>query len=392
MYRILLKKGITKGSLSLKFSNGEEERFGTGQPQVTWLLKSRNTIRRIARNWEYQLGETYINGEWSVENGEVFDLLCLLRINFRLPKTAWSARFSALLLKLQQGSNSIGLSHANISHYYDLDATLFSCFLDKEMHYSCAYYEKADAGLDEAQRAKCAHICSKLALSPGQTVLDIGSGWGSMAVYMARHYDVRVVGLTLSKEQFSIANKRVKMAGLDHLIEFNLEDYRLHAGRYDRIVSIGMFEHVGRRNFYKYFKMIDKNLTEQGIALVHTIGRTGFPRRTNRWIRKYIFPGGYLPSLSEVSRALEKTNLGTTDVEVLRRHYEMTVKDWRKKFLDSRQTFVDSKGETFTRVWEFYLNICEAAFRHTDISVFQVQMAKNDDVLPITRDYLVLPT
>lgn len=185
-----------------------------------------------------------------------------------------------------------------------------------------------------------------------------------------------------------MAVEKAKLAGLDHLVQFRFEDYRQHKGRYDRIVSIGMFEHVGRQNFYRYFKTIDNLLTEQGVALLHTIGRTAFPRKTNSWIRKYIFPGGYLPALSEISAAMEKTKLTTADIEVLRRHYEMTVREWRNRFLAARGKFVELKGERFTRVWEFYLNVCEAAFRQTDISVLQFQMVKQKDVLPITRNDL----
>tara|TARA_B100000315_G_scaffold132492_1_gene121951 strand:- start:13382 stop:14614 length:1233 start_codon:yes stop_codon:yes gene_type:complete len=385
---MILKSRIKQGRLVLKFKDGSIERYGSEGPEVTWVLQSPATMKRIFRNWELRFGEAYIDGEWEVEGGSLLDLMSLLRRNFTLPNLPWVARLSALALYVQQGRNSIGLSRSNVARHYDLDTHLFQLFLDKEMNYSCGYFETPDTSLEAAQRAKCELIAKKLALLSGQRVLDIGCGWGSLAMYLAERYRVHVTGLTLSEEQHSVAVAEVKSRGLDKLVDIRIEDYRKHQGSYDRVVSVGMFEHVGRKSFYDYFKAVDDFLNDDGVALIHSIGRTGFPRRANSWMRTYIFPGGYLPALSEITRAVEKTNLNTADIEVLRRHYELTLAAWRSKFMAARDEFVKCKGERFTRIWEFYLTIAEVAFRCTDICVFQMQFLKQDDTLPITRNYM----
>lgn len=388
MYRILLNNRIKKGRLTIKFDNAPTERFGHEGQEVIWRVNSRKTLWKIVSHWEFQLGETYVDGEWSVEEGTLFDLLTLLRINFMLPSNPLGTCLGKVMQLLQQSRNGLSRARNNVATHYDLETELFRLMLDDEMNYSCAYYSDSLESLENAQVNKCEHIGKKLLPEAGQHLLDIGCGWGSLAIHLAETYNVKVTGLTLSEEQYRVAVDRVKSKQLDHLIDLRLEDYRNHHGSYDRVVSIGMFEHVGRSNFQTYFNAVNDLMAPDGVALIHTIGRTSYPRQTNSWIRKYIFPGGYLPSLSEVSRAIENTSLHTVDIEVLRGHYEMTLAAWRERFVLSRDKFVELAGEKYARVWEFYLTISEVAFRYTELSVFQFQLIKHKDVVPITRDYL----
>jgi cyclopropane-fatty-acyl-phospholipid synthase len=274
-----------------------------------------------------------------------------------------------------------------VAHHYDLGEEFFRLFLDKNMHYSCAYFSGADDSLERAQVEKCRHIAQKLLLQPGQRVLDIGCGWGSLACYLARTFDVEVVGITLSKHQLTAARQRAQALGLGN-VSFELHDYREHTGRYDRIVSVGMFEHVGAPFYAAFFQSINKLLVYDGAALVHSIGRSGPPGVVNPWIGKHIFPGGHIPSLSEMALGAEKTRLMLTDIEVLRLHYAKTLRVWFDRFQLHRDEISRQMGEEFCRMWEFYLAVCEVSFECSDLVVFQLQLARQHHVVPITRDYM----
>ena len=276
----------------------------------------------------------------------------------------------------------------NVSHHYDLDASLFRAFLDQDMHYSCAYFRSPDQPLEEAQSAKCDHIRRKLCLKPGQKVLDIGSGWGSLGLYLADKEDVQVTGLTLSNEQLAVANKEAVRRGLDNQVQFRLEDYRNHHGKYDAVVSVGMFEHVGLRNFDGYFNKVAELLSRDGIAMIHTIGHTDRPTATNPWFRRHIFPGGYIPAISEITTAVERSPLVFADIEVWRQHYALTLKEWNRRFQTVRPEFAREKGERFCRIWEFYLLACQTAFEVSNLVVYQLQLGLNNMSVPTTRDYL----
>ena len=256
------------------------------------------------------------------------------------------------------------------------------------MHYSCAYFRDRGMTLEEAQYAKSEHIAAKLHLRPGHRVLDIGCGWGSLAMHLAENHDVKVTGLTLSAEQLRVARETAAGRGLENQVEFLLQDYREHPETYDRIVSVGMFEHVGKQNVQRFFDSVRQALTDNGVALLHTIGSKNPPEPVNPWIRRYIFPGGYIPSLSDIAPAVERAGLVTTDIEVLRRHYAFTLKEWNRRFQGARDRFVESKGERFCRMWEFYLVICQTAFEVGDLVVLQWQLATDNETVPITRDYL----
>ncbi len=388
MYLKLLKQGTIYGQLTLKLPNQEVHHFGSSGPHVTWVMRNKNTINKIAKNWEFQLGETYINGGWDVEDGSLYDLISILRKNFQVLKLPFLFRQLFALNRLSQKLNPLTASRENVAHHYDLDRELFSHFLDKNLIYSCAYFKDDSVSLEQAQLAKCHHIAVKLLLKPGQSVLDIGCGWGSLAFFLAQNFDVKVTGLTLSKEQHEVACKRADELRLGGKVDFKLVDYREHHHLYDRIVSIGMFEHVGRENYSPYFDKVESCLNDQGLALIHTIARTDRPRITNPWIEKYIFPGGYLPSFSEMCSAVEPTALQMTDIEILDGHYERTLAAWRQHFLEHREKFKQIKGEKFCRMWEFYLASSEASFRYTRLTVMQMQLAKQSDIVPLTRDYI----
>ena len=276
----------------------------------------------------------------------------------------------------------------NVSHHYDLDASLFRAFLDQDMHYSCAYFRSPDQPLEEAQSAKCDHIRRKLCLKPGQKVLDIGSGWGSLGLYLADKEDVQVTGLTLSNEQLAVANKEAVRRGLDNQVQFRLEDYRNHHGKYDAVVSVGMFEHVGLRNFDGYFTKVAELLSRDGVAMIHTIGHTDRPTATTPWFRRHIFPGGYIPAISEITTAVERSPLVFADIEVWRQHYALTLKEWNRRFQTVRPEFAREKGERFCRIWEFYLLSCQPAFEVSNLVVYQLQLGLNNMSVPTTRDYL----
>lgn len=386
MYEKIFAENIREGILHIHLPGGVHHQFGNSGEAFHWELNSVRTLRHIVRDAEFQLGETYGNGEWQVRGGNLQGFLGMLRRNFGFPEQSfWQDWFH----KLYRQWNRISRSYANVAHHYDLDETLFRSFLDEDMHYSCAYFREPGMSLENAQQEKCELIARKLLLKPGMKILDIGCGWGSLALYLARHYDVEVTGITLSKEQLAVAQRRAAEQGVDK-VRFLLQDYREHDGHegYDRIVSVGMFEHVGQPYYNCFFQRVRDLLKPEGAALLHTIGRCAPRGATNPWIERYIFPGGYIPALSEISAALEHHHTLITDVEVLRLHYAWTLRHWFNRFQAARGPIAQRMGETFCRIWEFYLAACEMAFIHSDLVVFQLQLARQHQVVPVTRDYL----
>jgi cyclopropane-fatty-acyl-phospholipid synthase len=387
LFRIL-EKSIKKGTICLQLPDGSERCFGQGEPVARWIFHDESAMKRVAQDPELELGETYMDGGWDAGEGNIPLLLKVLMTNISQERPEGLVRLVELLYRLIQKGNRIAHSYRNVAHHYDIDEWLFRRFLDKEMFYSCAYFETPNSTLEEAQQAKCRLIMDKLVLQPGQQVLDIGSGWGSLAFYLAEHADVHVTGVTLSREQLRVAQDEAQKRGLQKKVTFLLQDYREHQSSYDRIVSVGMFEHVGAKHFREFFNQVDNLLKSDGIALLHTIHCSGVSVETNPWIKRHIFPGGYIPSTSEISKAIEPCSLFSSDIEVLRLHYADTLAHWLERFLEHREEVVSRMGERFARMWEFYLASTEAAFRWWDLNVVHVQMVKRHGIVPVTRNYL----
>jgi cyclopropane-fatty-acyl-phospholipid synthase len=285
-------------------------------------------------------------------------------------------------------SHAVGQSKADVAHHYDLNRKLFELFLDRDLQYSCAYFTSELESLEDAQASKKKRIAAKLLLKSNMRVLDIGSGFGGLALDLAQRFDVEVVGLTLSEEQWHVSQDRAKAVGLDKRVTFKLLDYREETGRYDRIVSVGMFEHVGQSHYDEFFRKIRELMTDDGVCLLHSIGRMAPPGSTSPWLIKYIFPGGYVPSLSEALAAIERAGLWITDVEILRLHYAETLKHWHQRFQANRDKVRLLYDERFCRMWEFYLQLCEIGYRRLNWMVFQAQIAKCTTTVPLTRTYL----
>jgi cyclopropane-fatty-acyl-phospholipid synthase len=368
----------------MKFSVGD----GFGEP-VEVRFVTADAQRKILVNPELGLGEAYMNGEFVVERGTIADALAtLLDQPDLLPHWAkpwWHLRY--LMRHLKQ-FNPRTRSRSNVAHHYDLDDRLYSLFLDADKQYSCAYFETPEMTLDDAQLAKKRHIAAKLLVRGGERVLDIGSGWGGLGLYLAEIADADVTGITLSTEQLQVANSRAAEKGLTRSARFLLQDYRDIDGPFDRIVSVGMFEHVGVKFYDTYFKRCAELLSGDGIMLLHSIGRSQGPDSTNPWIAKYIFPGGYIPSLSEVLPSIERAGLLVCDVEILRLHYAETLKAWRERFMARREEAVQLYDERFALMWEFYLAACEMTFRKQDMMNFQLQLTRRQGVVPMTRNYI----
>lgn len=382
----VLEDRIRKGSLVVDLPNGSVLQYGDGSPQARWHIHDASILKKVATDPEFMLGQTYMDGAWS--SPSLITLLEVLMRNFPDEPVSWFRRLVIKLIKPLQQWNRIAASRRNVAHHYDLDGRLFRRFLDEDMQYSCAYWLRDGMTLEQAQRAKKEHIRRKLLLSPGQRVLDIGCGWAGLAIFLAETCGVRVTGLTLSREQYRVARERVKQRGLGELVDIRLEDYRENTETYDRVVSVGMFEHVGARNYDTYFRTVRERLTEDGVALIHTIGSAAPPGLTNPWIRRYIFPGGYIPAMSEAMAAVERQRLASTDVEVLRLHYAFTLAQWQQRFQRVRAEVAAEKDERFCRMWEFYLALSEAAFRWRDLVVFQFQLARDKGAVPLRRGYL----
>jgi cyclopropane-fatty-acyl-phospholipid synthase len=388
---ILLGQFIRRGSFTVTTAAGSTFTFGdrTGAP-VAVCFTTAKAQRAVFLDPELKLGEAYMDGTLVVEQGSIADVIALLLRQDRVNSPHWALppRLVRFLLRRLQQFNPRSRARHNVAHHYDLDGQLYSLFLDGDQQYSCGYFESKDQSLDDAQLAKKRHLAAKLRLKPDVTVLDIGCGWGGLALYLAGIAGARVTGITLSQEQYHRAQNRAQERGLARDTMFRLIDYRDIEGAFDRIVSVGMFEHVGVGFYDTFFGQCARLLTDDGVALLHTIGRSGRPGITNPWIAKYIFPGGYIPALSEVLPAIERAQLIVTDVEVLQLHYAETLKAWRERFLAHREEAVRIYDQRFVRMWEFYLACSEMAFREGDMVVFQIQMAKRKDLLPATRDYI----
>jgi cyclopropane-fatty-acyl-phospholipid synthase len=392
----VLSRVFGEGQLTIIDAAGRSHRLqGTRPgPSVTMRIHDRWTGLRVVLRPRLAFGEAFMDGRLTVENGSIYDLLDLLGRNIvaleTTPFLRWSYAFQRLIRAIEQ-HNPIGTAERNVAHHYDLNDQLYDVFLDRDRQYSCAYFKTGEEALEDAQLDKKRHIAAKLLLQRGQNVLDIGSGWGGMALFLGQEFGVDVTGVTLSKEQLAVSSRRALEGGLADRVRFKMLDYRQESERYDRIVSVGMFEHVGAAHYIEYFSKVKALLKEDGVMLLHAIGRMEPPGGTNTWLKKYIFPGGYTPALSEVLAAIEKVGLWATDVEVLRLHYARTLRHWRNRFLANRERIKQMSGydDRFCRMWEFYLAGCEVAFRYMNQMVFQIQIARRQDAVPLNRDYMI---
>ena len=383
---------IVSGRLDIVDVAGRRTAFGSGaKPDFVMCLHGRDTAFRIATNPQLAIGEAYMAGDLTLEGKSLYDFLLFMAKNLEKSGPSKLMKFREVFgfVTRRFMQRNVGWrSRLNVAHHYDLTEELYDLFLDPDKQYSCAYFAENSSDLELAQDRKKRHIAAKLCLRPNLRVLDIGSGWGGLALYLAREAGVTVKGLTLSKEQLQVAVARASEMGMSSEVQFALKDYRDEAGKYDRIVSIGMFEHVGVPFFNSYFQAISDRLAPGGVALVHTIGRTTGPGVTNPFIRKYIFPGGYIPALSEVLPAIEQASLLVTDLEVLRLHYAKTLRAWRERFIRNWSKVSRLYSEEFCRMWEFYLAGSEVAFREQGFVVWQIQIAKRQESVPLTRDYI----
>ncbi len=384
-----------RGEMTMIFADGTSKTFGTPDPAirpVTIRMADKGVMRFIARNPHLHAAEAYMDGRIVIEQGDVRDLVDLVRANGKWEEARVTLRGTfASLVKDRikgaiQGFNTLGRARANVAHHYDLNDRLYDLFLDADRQYSCAYFTDPANSLDQAQADKKAHIAAKLHLKPGQKVLDIGCGWGGMALYLNRACDVDVLGITLSEEQLKVARARAEAAA--DRVKFELIDYRAVTGRFDRIVSIGMFEHVGVPHYEAYFLKCRELLAEDGVMLLHTIGRLGGPGKTDAFTLKYIFPGGYNPALSQIVSTSEKVRMIVTDIEPLRLHYGLTLDHWYDRVMAARDAIVALYDERFFRMWTFYLAGARAAFVHGNLCNFQIQYVRERNALPITRDYM----
>ncbi|HYD04799.1 MAG TPA: cyclopropane-fatty-acyl-phospholipid synthase family protein [Reyranella sp.] len=393
----VLSRVVGEGQLTVIDLTGQSHRVAGPKPgpSVTIRVHDQWTAVRLILRPRLALGEAYMNGTLTVEDGgDIYDLLDLLGRNMaaidQTPFLSLSYAWQRLVRIFEQ-HNPVGRAQKNVAHHYDLKDQLYDFFLDRDRQYSCAYFKTGDEPLEEAQLDKKRHIAAKMLLQPGQKVLDIGSGWGGLGLFLGQQYGVDVTGVTLSKEQHAVSSRRALETGLADRVRFKLLDYRQEPDRYDRIVSVGMFEHVGVAHYVEYFRKVKDLLTDDGVMLLHAIGRMERPGGTNTWLKKYIFPGGYTPALSEVMAAIEKVGLWVTDIEILRLHYAETLRHWRQRFLANRERIKQLAGydDRFCRMWEFYLAGCETSFRYMNQMVFQIQLARRQDAVPLTRDYIV---
>lgn len=391
MLNAMIGQTVRRGSLILVDACGRRCVHGDGTPPCAVMrIVDPTYYSRIVLNPELAVGEAYMDGALIFEEGSVRDLLLTFHTNAANLRTRPLRRFAAETmrrLRRFQQANPIGKAREHVAHHYDLSNDLYSLFLDEGLHYSCAYFEHDGQSLEDAQQAKLRHIAAKLDIRPGMRVLDIGSGWGAMAFYLASRLDARVIGVTLSKEQQALATMRARELGLESKVEFRLKDYRELDETFERVVSVGMFEHVGVPHYREFFEKLSDLLVDDGLALLHAICRKGPPDATGPWIRKYIFPGGYSPALSETFAAIERSGLWTLDAEVLRLHYADTLREWERRFQTNRALIADMFDERFCRMWEFYLSTSEFAFRVGGHMVFQLLLSRSRDAAPIRRDY-----
>jgi cyclopropane-fatty-acyl-phospholipid synthase len=386
-----LRRYLRRGTFQVTTAAGNRRTFGDGSgAAVAVRFRSASAQRAVLFDPELKLGEAYMDGSLVVERGSIADVLALLLRQEPVAAPRWASppHAARLLFRRLQQFNPRPRARRNAAHHYDLDGRLYRLFLDGDQQYSCAYFESPDVSLDDAQLAKKRHLAAKLFIEPSSTVLDIGCGWGGLALYIAEICGAQVTGITLSKEQHACAQARAAERGRPRDATFKLIDYRDVDGRFDRIVSVGMFEHVGVGFYRAFFDKCASLLAEDGAMLLHFIGRKTSPGITNPWIAKYIFPGGYIPALSEVLRPIERAELIVTDIEVLQLHYAKTLKAWRERLLAHRDEVARLYDQRFVRMWEFYLASSEMSFRSGDMVVFQIQMTRRKGITPATRDYI----
>nr|WP_255616724.1 cyclopropane-fatty-acyl-phospholipid synthase family protein [Microvirga puerhi] len=384
---------VREGNLTVTFASGRQEQFGDGAgPSLAVRFTDAAAELAMVLDPDLRFGELYMDGRFVVERGTIFDVLKLFYANAEgqqqplLSRIVDWIRFS---VRRAVRTNLPSRARRNVAHHYDLDSRLFRLFLDEDMQYSCAYFADDEATLEEAQAEKKRRIVAKLCLCPGQSVLDIGSGWGGLALQVAQSApELRVTGITLSTEQLAVAQDRAAQAGLASQVRFELKDYRAIEGPFDRIVSVGMFEHVGAGFYGTFFEHVARLLARRGVMLLHTIGFSEAPGFVTPWLDKYIFPGGDIPSLSDIVSPIEKAGLVISDVEVMRFHYALTLREWSKRFQARRTEAAALYDERFCRMWEFYLAAAECSFWHENLVVFQIQLAKSAHALPRTRRYM----
>jgi cyclopropane-fatty-acyl-phospholipid synthase len=390
----ILRRFIATGQLSVRWPDGHTTHYsGEDGPSASMAIHTASAIRHLIFNPGLALGEAYMDGALTAEGCGIYDVLDVMCANIdgpmaRQPILRLRTYLRGLKRRLDQ-YNPAGRAQKNAAHHYDLNGRLYSLFLDRDRQYSCAYFPRGDETLEAAQVAKKQHIAAKLCLDrPDLRVLDIGCGWGGMALTLAREYGALVTGITLSREQLAEARTRAVAEGLEDRVNFELMDYRSVDQKFDRVVSVGMFEHVGVGHYQTYLNTVARCLNPDGIALLHAIGRSDGPTCTNAWLDKYIFPGGYSPALSEVLPSVERSRLVATDIEILRLHYAETLRHWRWRFNANRDTIASIYDDRFCRMFEFYLSGSELAFRRGAHMVFQIQLGARQDIVPLTRDYL----
>tara|TARA_B100000427_G_scaffold153603_1_gene127892 strand:- start:4167 stop:5354 length:1188 start_codon:yes stop_codon:yes gene_type:complete len=375
--------------------DSSSNKFIIGKPikekPITIKLLDKSLNYKLLLHPDLYFGEAYTDGSLVIENGTIAEFLDIALKNIG----RGDINVYGKILNRLKGTysyltsfNKIVKSRKNVSHHYDISEKLYDLFLDTNRQYSCAYFKNEKDTLEDAQMNKIDHIIKKLNIKPNQKVLDIGSGWGTLAINIAQKTKASVTGITLSENQLEYSNKKANEMNLNNQLKFKLIDYRQLNEKFDRIVSVGMFEHVGRKFYKTYFNTVSKLLNEQGVALIHTIGSSNPPRDPQPWITKYIFPGGYTPSLSEIARPIEDSGLMISDLEVLRMHYSHTLRHWRERFLSKKEAVLEMFDEKFLRMWEFYLASCEMAFKWGDQVVFQLQLTKDIKSVPNTRDYI----
>lgn len=389
----LLEKLIREGHLTLIDANGRSYSFGDEKscPRVVARFLDRLLPLKLFLSPSVALGEAYMDGRIAIERGTIRDFLTIVTSNLGAldshPLEIARKRLSVLGRPWRR-HNHKKRARANVAHHYDLSGALYELFLDADRQYSCAYFADGCDTLEEAQAAKKRHLAAKLLLWPGASVLDIGSGWGGLGLEIARETGASVLGVTLSQEQLNASRSRAKASGMADRVKFELVDYREVGEQFDRIVSVGMFEHVGAAHFDEFFAVVARTLKSDGVAVIHSIGRRSPPGGADDWISKYIFPGGYVPALSEVMAAVERSGLWATDIEILRLHYADTLQHWYDRFQRDHERARAIYDERFCRMWEFYLAACEMMFRNGDLMVFQIQLAHEPDAVPLTREYI----
>ena len=392
----ILKRLITLGRLTIQWPDGSSSAYagppGSG-PEAGLVLRNSATVRRLVLHPALYAGECYMDGGLEPDGCDIYEALDLLIANMMANAHGHPLarlRFAVLAARRRiDQHNSANRARANVAHHYDLNGRLYSLFLDRDRQYSCAYFPRGDETLEEAQAAKKRHIAAKLCLDrPDLTILDIGSGWGGLGLTLARDYGARVLGVTLSTEQLAESRARAQAEGLTDRVRFELLDYRSITERFDRIVSVGMFEHVGIVHYRTFFETVGRCLKPDGVMLLHAIGRNEQPGITNPWLAKYIFPGGYCPALPEVVTPIERSKLLITDIEILRLHYAETLRHWRRRFAANRDAIAALYDERFCRMFEFYLAGAELSFRRENMMVFQIQLARDQTAVPLSRDYV----